>query len=207
MVCTYCQAIDFILPVRIGSTQLAVSVIIFTFPYFFYKSAKFVTIHHVERFLYITKRNITIVRHTRFGTCLPFFGSNDDNTIGCTRTIDSSCRSIFQHRKALNVIRIHHRQRIGQALYAIIVHSQTVNYNQRIIFGRKRRTATYANRSAPPRSTTIGNDAYTGYLTGHHILCVRGQAFVQFIWFDSCYGTGSIIFFHSTVTDYHYFIQ
>ena len=207
MIRTYCHTVDFILPVRIGGTQLAVSIIVLTFPDFLYKSTKFVTVHYVKCLLYVTERDITVIRDTRFGTCLTFLSSNDNNTVGCARTVNCRSRSIFQYRKTLDVVRIHHRQRVGQTFHTIVIHSQTVNYNQRIIFGRKRRTATYTNRSTTTRSSTIGYDAYTGNLTGHHILCIRSQTLVQLIRFNGCYRTGSIILFHCTVTNDHDLVQ
>ena len=72
--------------------------------------------------------NIHVCReiHLRFSR-LTFLSCNDDNTVRCTRTIDSSGRSIFQYSHWFNVVRADHSQWVWHTLNACIVDRHTVN--------------------------------------------------------------------------------
>ena len=63
------------------------------------------TIHHIRLIPIVLKANRTAVAYLR-STVSTFFGCNDNNTIGCTRTVNGSRGSILQNINFFNIIRI-----------------------------------------------------------------------------------------------------
>ena len=203
------RAIDFFLPVGIGFSKKRKrqSFTLVACIGLLDELTILVTGHHIERLFLHAHRHTTGIRHLNWLVGMSSFGRNDDNTIGTSRTIDSSCRSIFQHIEAFNVLRIDHRERIWQSLYAIVVHCNTVNHNQRIVGRVQRRTATDTDTGTTTRYTTTGCDVHTGYLALHHILCIDNKTFVLAVRLNLTYRTGKVWFLHSTIANNDYFIK
>ena len=203
------RAIDFFLPVGIGfskkrkrqSFTLVASIGLLD------ELTILVTGHHIECLFLHAHRHTTGIRHLNRLVGMSSFGRNDDNTIGTSRTIDSSCRSIFQHIEAFNVLRVDHRERIWQSLYTVVVHCNTVNHNQRIVGRIQRRTATDTDTGTTTRYTTTGCDVHTGYLALHHILCIDNKTFVLAVRLNLTYRTGKVWFLHGTISDNNNFIE
>lgn len=100
----------------------------------FDERTELVSVHYVDGRFHSADRYIAVIRNGRTCACLTFLRCDDDNAIGSTRTVDGGSRSIFQYGKAFNIIRIDHRQRISQTFHPLIIHCQTVDYNQRVVF-------------------------------------------------------------------------
>src|SRR3712207_7899152 len=64
--------------------------------------------------------------------------------------------------KTLDVVRVNHGKRVGKALYAIVVHGQSVDNDQRVVARIERRTTANTDRCASTGRTTIGHNAHTG---------------------------------------------
>ena len=138
----------------------------------------------------------------RFLSRAALLGCDDNHTVRCTRTVDGGSRSILQHGEALDIVRVNHRQRVGKSLHTIVVHSQTVNNDQRVIGCVKRRTTTDTNLCATTRSTVVRDNANTGYLTADHVLSVGLQTVVHVVGLDSRDRTGEVVLFCTAITDY-----
>ena len=172
---------NLILPVGIGRTQRSRQLI-----------AKnllgvcpvFVSIQYIVFLLNGGYGNRTVVADFRSLTVLSFFRSDNDDTVGSTGTINGCSRSIFQHRKRLNIFRIHHGKTVRHTLDTAVIDGQSINHNQRIVAGIQGRTSTDTNLRTSTRSTIIGNHTHTGYLSSQHILCIGGNTLAQFIRFD-----------------------
>ena len=113
--------------------------------------------------------DIAIVGNGRSLTCTSLLGGDDDDTIRSTRTIDGCCRSILQYSKALDIVRVNHRQRVTHTTHTIVVNSQTINHIERLVGSIQRGTATDANLSTCTRFTTFSQYVHTGNLTYQHI--------------------------------------
>ena len=79
-------------------------------------SSILISIQHLRDASWLRERYRTIILHL-YLTSLTTLGSNEDNTIGSTRTINGS-RSILQYGNTLNIIRIQATERtIGNTIY------------------------------------------------------------------------------------------
>ena len=125
MIRAKCYAIDFFLPVYIRIAQLEsfwrIAMLCKGFTEFFSRK-------HIHMLIYIAHRHISVVVERRAcgAVACTFLGSDDDDTVGCTRTVNSRSRSILQHCKRSDIIRIDGTDRS-------IAHRHTVNNNQRVI--------------------------------------------------------------------------
>ena len=62
-----------------------------------------------------------------------FFGIDDDDTVGSTATVDSGSRSIFEDGESLDISRVNHREGVGSTLDTVVIHSQTIDDDQRVV--------------------------------------------------------------------------
>ncbi|CDB83759.1 unknown [Bacteroides clarus CAG:160] len=116
-------------------------------------------VHHFGIVLQIFDSNRTgvVQRHFAFFTG---FGSNQNNAIGTTGTVDSCGRGVFQHIDRFDILRI-------QGFNTAIGHQRdTVHYIQRGIAGAQRTHTAYVNCSDFPRAL-IADNVHTGCLTLH----------------------------------------
>ena len=116
-------------------------------------------VHHFGIVLQVFDSNRTgvVQRHL---TLLTGFGSNQNNAISTTRTVNSRSRGVFQYINRLNVLRI-------QSFNTAIGHQRnTIHYIQRSIAGTQRAHTAYVNRSHFAR-TLIADNVYTSCLALH----------------------------------------
>ncbi len=95
--------------------------------------AVLVGVHHLKTLGDDIGTYIALVIELRLAACLAFLGGNNNDTIAGAATVDSRSRSVFQHREGLNIIRVNHRKRVRYALDTVVIHSQTVDDNQRVV--------------------------------------------------------------------------
>ena len=66
----------------------------------------------------------------------PFLGSDKDYSVGCTRTVDSGGRSIFQNGHTFNVVRVDEAQKVSVVpADTTLFQRNTVQNNQRVVAG------------------------------------------------------------------------
>ena len=73
--------------------------------------SKFIGINHIRQYSRRTPTYVSLVIYTHF-TFLTFLGSDQNDTIRRTCTINGTSSSIFQYRNTFNIIRIHVRKRL-----------------------------------------------------------------------------------------------
>ena len=134
MIGTESRTEDFILPVGRGFTQRIGLKAVFA-KLLDYKITKVFRLHHINRIRFRTDRERTTVVYLHTSR-LPFLSGNDNDTIGSTRTVDSSSRGIFQNRKRLDVIGMNCRERVAHTLDLGVIDRHSVNNDQRIVAGR-----------------------------------------------------------------------
>ena len=132
VVSTYSRTINLFLPVGICLTEKlpsirALAIIVL------YEVAILCSVKNINGFLLYRIRDIAGIRNLWFHSLATLLCCDDDNTIRTTRTINSCCRSILKNRERFNIVRVYHRKRIRKTLYALIVHSKTINDNKRIV--------------------------------------------------------------------------
>ena len=166
-----------------------------------------IAIHYLQTVLNGAGRYIAVVCQTDLTILRALLGGDDDHTIRSTRTIDSSSRSILQHGEALDIVRVHHGQWVAQTLHTTVIHSQTIDHDQRVVRSAQRSTATDTDGRTTTRRTTIGSDIHTGYLTSHHVLSIGYQTAVHLIRLDSRHRTSQVVFLCSTITDDNHLLK
>ena len=173
----------------------------------FDKVYKLVASHYFLRLVLLTDGNTTIIAYLRTRALATFLRGDDDDTIGTTATIDSSCRSIFKYCETFNVGRVHHREGVGKTFHTLVVHGQTINHNQRIIGSIQRRTTTDANSCTCTRSSTACGHIDTRDFTLNHILSVDNNTLILLIWLDGSHRTSHVVLLCNTITDDNRFVQ
>ena len=168
---------------------------------------EFISGEDVQMLEHGTEGNVTIIGHFHLRTGFTFLGRNEDDTVRSTGTVDSGSGRILEDGEGLDIVRVHQRERVGDTLNTIVIHSKSIDDDQRVVGSVQRRTTTNTDRSTTTRSTTIGRNVHTGDLTLDHVLCVGLQTFVHVIGFDSGNRTGSIVFLNDTITHNDYFVQ
>ena len=171
------------------------------------KSAILITIKQVVGLTRRTKGNVSIIRNARRRLLATFFRCNDNDAITCAATVNSSCTGIFQHRIAGNIFRVNHRKGVGEALYAFIIHSQTVDNDQRVVRSVERGATTDADLRPCTRLAAFRRHINAGYFADQHILRARCQTFGECVGFQSGHGAGCVRLLHLCVADYHSFGQ
>ena len=144
-----------------------------------------------------------------------FLGSDDDHTVGTTRTIDSGSRNVLQHLDALNIRRIQERQRIKRSITGlgtstgggrIIIDDETINHVEGFVTTRDTITTTDADDAGSTRLTrglcdvqtshsTLQGTLYGIVLLAEHISIYRRDA------------TGEFQTLLGTITHNHHFVE
>ena len=154
-----------------------------------------------------TERYITVVGYFHLRSGFTFLGSDEDDTIGSTATIDGGSGSILEDGESLNISRVDQRQGVRHTLDTVIIHSETIDDDERVVGSVERRTTTNTDGCSTTRGTAISRDIHTGDLTLNHILRVGLHTFIHIIRFDSRYGTGSVVLLDNTITNNDHFIK
>ena len=96
---------------------------------------EFVIAHHIRQFgtcLYGVSRAESKLQFVRTS----FLGSDQDNPVGCARTIDSCGGCVFQNGHALNIVRVDEAKEIAVVTTdTSLFQRNTVQYNQRVVAG------------------------------------------------------------------------
>ena len=137
-------------------------------------------------------------RETELGSSLfTFLGSNKNNAVRTTCTINSCCRSIFQHLHGFNIVLVK-KIDIGS-------HRHSINNIQRVRTIDSRYPPNNNTRRST-RTAATGN-LHTINLSLQSIHGITASQFFQFISFDSRYRACQVTLLHCTITDNNYFIQ
>ena len=199
--------VNHILPVGVSRTQGTVGNALLAI-HIGNELAVLVAIHHVHRLLAHANRHVTSICNGGLqAVATSLLGGDNDDTVRTTATIDGGCRGILQDVERFNILRVQHRKGVRQSLDTFVVHSQTVNHNQRVVGGVQRRTTTNTNLGTAARSTVIADDVHTGYFTCQHVLCIHHDTLVLGVGLQSGHRTGQVALLDSTITDDHHFVQ
>ena len=136
--------IDFVLPIGIGCTQCVYGDTALTIDTHD-ESTILVAVHHLKALLAHAQCCASRIGNARLHTLAAFLRSDDDDTVRTTRTVDSRGRSVLQYVERLNVLGIDHRKGVRQTLHTFVIHGKTIDDDQRIVGGVKRRATTDAN--------------------------------------------------------------
>ena len=112
-------------------------------------------------------------------------GGDNDYTIRCTRTVDCSSRSIFEHGESLDVLRVDRADDVACALDSRVIHRHTVDNDKRVVACREAGAATNAYCSALARSSGARHHVYTCHLTHESVLSRHAVTLVKLIGLDS----------------------
>ena len=157
-----------------------------------------VGVHHV---IYITRNlvntEVTRVVHLQRLVFLTILGSDDNDTISCTRTIDGTRRSILQDLNGLNIIR--------REITDSGTHWHTINDIKRS--SATERTDTTDTYAWVGTWLTIGCNLYTSYLTFEHGRDVGVRYLLHLLCIDDSYRTGKVCLLLSTITHYDNLIE
>ena len=199
VICTQCHAVDFFLPVYICIAQLeslrSIGMLGKSLTEFFSRQ-------YIHILIYIAYCHVSVIVEGGTGGTVStsLLGSDDDDTIGSTRTVNSCGRSILQYCKGSNVIRIDSTDRC-------IAHRYSINNNQRIIIRRQRGSHTDTDGTTATRCTIARYYIHTGNFTYQSIFSSQLLTFVQFIRFHGQQRSGHIAFLHLSIADDYYFVQ
>ena len=145
----------------------------------------------------LREANVATIRYRRFPQ-LPSFGRNQDNAVGCFRTVDG-CRSrVFQDGDRLDIVRIEGIECPG---------FDTVH--QDVWVGIVQRTDTAHTDSCRIRSRLSGSrcNRYTWCQTLQGGGYVRYRAVQQLVVRDGADGSRQVNFRLRTISDYYNFVQ
>ena len=142
-------------------------------------------------------------------------GSNDDDTVGTTRTIDGGGRNVLQHFYRLNVCRIQEGQRVQLGVAArsaclrrssIVVDNLPVNDIQRFVASRDAVAATDTDIAQGPWLSAGGDYVQTSHSPLQGTLD-RGILLAQHLAVNTCDGAGQLQTLLLTIAHYHHFVQ
>ena len=136
-----------------------------------------------------------------------FLGSDDDDPVRCTRTIDSRGTGILQHRKGFDVIRIDGGQGIGCARGRIIGYRNPVYHNQRVVAGIQGSTATDADAASCSRLTVACRYIQARHFPLNQFLRRSYRSLVHVFGLDGHDRTAQVILLDRAITDDHQFLQ
>ena len=160
-------------------------------------------IHHVQSLHLGSDRHRTVVADLDTLSYLTLLGSDEDDTIAASATIDSRCTRVLENRERLYVVRIDQRKGIGHTLVGIVVHDHTINDDERVVACIERRAATYANLRTSARLTTGSIDHHACHLALKHLLRRGYDAMVLLVRAECHDTTRHVILANRTVTDDH----
>ena len=162
--------------------------------------------HHVE--IVAGSGNVEVGGecHLRFaaasGLCC-----DDDHTVRCTGTIDSSSGSRLEDGHVLDVLGIDERQGVRRPCDAVAFHGHTVDHDKRCVGSGERSTAANLDRGSAGRVAAVGRYDHAGACSDEKILCRGGEACFDFRWLDNAYRTGGVGFLYCTVADNNEFVH
>ena len=129
---------------------------------------------------------------------LTVLGRDNHHTIGSTRTVDSTGRSILQHLDGLNVVR--------REITDGSAHGNTVDDVQRGLVSVQRTDTTDTDQRVGTRLTVRG-DLHTGHLTFKHRRDIRMRHSLQFVGIHNRYRTSQVGLLLNTVTHNDHLIE
>ena len=94
---------------------------------------EFITGEDVQMLEHGTEGNVTIIGHFHLRTGFTFLGSNEDDTVRSTGTVDSSSGRILEDGEGLDIIRVHQGERVRYTLDTIVIHSKSIDDDQRVV--------------------------------------------------------------------------
>ena len=134
MVCAECRTVDLFLPIGVGIAQQGCSVrayaIIISDEITILVGIKYIQCLTLHRNGYIT-----IIGHRSLLTSASLLRGDDDDTVRSSATIDGGGGGILQNGETLDISGVDHRQWVGSTLNTLIIHSQTVDDDQRVVGG------------------------------------------------------------------------
>ena len=160
---------------------------------FFLKSYIILSFQQLQEFRFSLIGDISVVCDTR-RTFHTTFGSDNNNAISTTSTINSRCGRILQDVDRFNIIRIH-CSRIG------IFRSKTVNHIQRTAIRRFGNTITTTNDNISLRTglPVTCDYLYSGNTASQSLVERKHLALVQIPHIYFGYRTGQITFLHCCI--------
>ena len=101
-----------------------------------------ITIKNIKCILLRRNSDATVVAYLCTSAYTSFLCGDNDDTVRTAATVDSCGRSVLQHRKALDIIRIDHRKRVGKTFHTLVVHCKSINNDKRVVRCVQRRSST-----------------------------------------------------------------
>ena len=132
-----------------------------------------------------------------------FLGGDDDDAVGCTRTVDGSRRGILEDGHRLDVLRVNHRQGVGSAGVALVGHGHAVDHDKRVVGGGKRGAAADADVGVACGVTSVGRYRHTRAGAYKEVLCGCRYAGLHIVGSHDRHRSGGVRFFYRTVSDHH----
>ena len=129
----------------------------------------------------------------------PFLGSDKDDTVGTTRTINSRSRSILQNINSFNIGRV-------DILNTAVLNNHAVNNIQRPLFGIDRALPANIDISYFTGSLA-GGDVHTCCFSLHSFQGILNRHCFQFFFSNPRHSTGYVAFFLNAISHNYYFIQ
>ena len=108
-------------------------------------SAELVRSQHLCSIGERTDRHVTGIAYFGFAAFRTFLGGNKDDTIGSTGTVDSGSGSVLEDGEALDIVRVDHGEWVRYTLNTILIHSETIDDDQRAVGSVKGSTTTNSN--------------------------------------------------------------
>ena len=135
---------------------------------------------------------------------LSLLGSDDDDTIGCTGTIDGCRRSILQHGHALDIRWVDHTEEVAAVTRnTTLLQWHAIEYDKRVVAGVQRGTTTHTDGTTRRGRTTVRHDLHTRNLTIDQLLWRRNKTLVEVLCLHRSHGTSQVALACSTITDNH----
>ena len=166
-----------------------------------------VTVQHVQPLFLHAQAHVAVIAHLRSHARPSLLRRDDDHTVTATAAIDGRSRGVLQHGEALDIVRVHHRERVRSTLDTLVVHRQAVDHDQRVVRGVQRRTATNTDSSTTTRSTATVGHVHTGNLTLHHVLCACNHTVVLLVRLQRRHRTRQVVFTGNTITNDNNLVQ
>ena len=125
-------------------------------------------------------------------------GSDEDYTVGTTRTIDSGGCSVFQHVDADNLV----SWDVGDGSCG-----EAIDDEEGLVALRDRTTTTHADGGASTRTTVLRGDHHTGKFALKSLRHVRNGVGHKFLRVNRRNRTGEVAFLDGAVTNDHHFVE
>ena len=152
----------------------------------------------VDILLNLVDTEVAFVVHLQRLLFLTALGRDDNHTIGGTRTIDSTCRSVLQHLDGLNIVR---REIANRG-----THGHAVDDIQRSLVSVQGTDTTDTNQWVGTGLSVRGN-LHTGYLTFQHRGDIGVRHALQLIGIHNRYRTGQVGLLLNTITHNDHLVE